>query len=108
MTDLTSKKLIKSIRVQAKRKLDLEYQAIRKLHRNKPKNSIPLLEESFPSSDSLVNLEVQLSLKDVEILTLKEEINSLKRKIDLISSSNDNLRAAIPKPAKKQVLKCIT
>jgi hypothetical protein len=43
---------------------------------------MPLFQENFPSSDSVVNLELEQNQKDVEILTLNEEFYSLKRKID--------------------------
>jgi hypothetical protein len=95
MTDLPSKRAIKAIHIESKRKLDLERQVVWKAENKIIRNNMPLFQENFPSSDSVVNLEQEQNQKDVEILTLKEEIYSFKRKIDFISLSNDNLRATI-------------
>ena len=79
MTDLPFEKSTDVIRIESKRKHVLELQIVMKAKNKISRNKMPLLQENFPSSDSVVNLEQEQNQKDVEILTLKEEIYSFKR-----------------------------
>ena len=60
MTDLPFEKSNDVIRIESKRKHDLKLQIVMKAKNKISRNNMPLLQENFPSSDSVVKLKQQL------------------------------------------------